>query len=181
MGSCLHAEAMSSDAGSPISLYTCRPQVTPVHRQSWFLHHRNVDISLNLPASFDCKARETILHLVITTAWMHSAACNAAGDKLTFTIEEGANGSDGRVSVNYDGFIEDVSEGDILLVDGGINSLKILSKEGKDVHTEVLDGGTLKSRYWPCMAAWLSFLPKPYTAALGGPALWTWLSCMHEL
>ena len=63
--------------------------------------------------------------------------------------------------MNYDGFIEDVSEGDILLVDGGINSLKILSKEGKDVHTEVLDGGTLKSRcntvchgcsWWPCPA-----------------------------
>ena len=74
--------------------------------------------------------------------------CNssATGDRLTFTIEEGANGSDGRISVNYDGFIEDVSEGDVLLVDGGINSLKILAKEGKDVHTEVLDGGTLKSR-----------------------------------
>ena len=69
-----------------------------------------------------------------------------AGDRFVFTIEEGANGHGGRISVNYDGFIEDVSVGDILLVDGGLQSLKITSKDGKDVHTEVVDGGTMKSR-----------------------------------
>ena len=69
-----------------------------------------------------------------------------AGDKFIFTIEEGANGHNGRISVNYDGFIEDVSVDDILLVDGGLQSLKITSKDGKDVHTEVVDGGTMKSR-----------------------------------
>ena len=68
------------------------------------------------------------------------------GDKYTFTIEEGANGSNGRISVNYDGFVDDVSAGDILLIDGGINSLKILSVDGKDVVTEVIDGGIMKSR-----------------------------------
>lgn len=31
-------------------------------------------------------------------------------------MEEGANGQDGRISVNYDGFIDDVSIGDTLLV-----------------------------------------------------------------
>lgn len=69
-----------------------------------------------------------------------------AGDKFTFTIEEGANGTNNRISVNYDGFIDDVSVGDILLVDGGIQSLMITDKSGKDVHTEVVDGGTMKSR-----------------------------------
>ncbi len=49
--------------------------------------------------------------------------------------------------MNYDGFIDDVSVGDILLVDGGIQSLMITDKSGKDVHTEVVDGGTMKSRY----------------------------------
>ena len=78
--------------------------------------------------------------------WARAHAGPHAGDRLTFTIEEGANGIDGRISVNYDGFIDDVSEGDILLVDGGINALKILEKTGKDVLTEVVDGGTLKSR-----------------------------------
>ena len=69
-----------------------------------------------------------------------------AGEHYTFTIEEGANGTNGRISVNYDGFIEDVSVGDTLLVDGGIMSLKLLSVEGKDVHCQVMDGGVMKSR-----------------------------------
>ena len=30
------------------------------------------------------------------------------GQKYTFTIDEGATGEDGRISVNYDGFINDV-------------------------------------------------------------------------
>ncbi|KAK9908980.1 hypothetical protein WJX75_005511 [Coccomyxa subellipsoidea] len=68
------------------------------------------------------------------------------GDKYTFTIEEGANGTDGRISVNYDGFIDDVSVGDILLVDGGLQSLVITGKAGKDVHCEVKDGGIMTSR-----------------------------------
>lgn len=68
------------------------------------------------------------------------------GDKYTFTTEEGANGTNNRISVNYDGFVNDVSVGDILLIDGGINSLRILSVEGRDVVTEVVDGGTMKSR-----------------------------------
>ena len=56
--------------------------------------------------------------------------------------------------MNYDGFIDDVSVGDILLVDGGLQSLIITDKSGKDVHTEVVDGGTMTSRY-----AWASSLP----------------------
>lgn len=53
---------------------------------------------------------------------------------------------DGRISVNYDGFIDDVSVGDILLVDGGLQSLVITGKAGKDVHCEVKDGGIMTSR-----------------------------------
>ena len=75
----------------------------------------------------------------------------ASGDQYTFTTEEGANGTNGRISVNYDGFVDDVSAGDTLLIDGGINSLKILSVDGRDVLTEVVDGGMMKSR----CAAWL--------------------------
>ena len=68
------------------------------------------------------------------------------GETYTFTIAEGANGTDGRISVNYDGFIDDVSIGDTLLVDGGLLSLNITEKKGKDVLCEVLDGGVMKSR-----------------------------------
>ncbi|KAK9797746.1 hypothetical protein WJX73_005517 [Symbiochloris irregularis] len=69
-----------------------------------------------------------------------------AGDVYTFTTAEGANGTDGRISVNYDGFVDDVSEGDILLIDGGIMSFKILKVEDRDVTAEVVDGGIMKSR-----------------------------------
>lgn len=174
-----------------------------------------------------------------------------AGDKYIFTISEGANGSDGRISVNYDGFIDDVAVGclisstpfaitvrhhqntsassrvlcycigigglaagscaqfnsvftsslrrlivqcgkfvplscwslaivvtwstdrqcwlrawhggrceqrregvrrqvgDIMLVDGGLSTFKILSKDAKDVRMEVVDGGKMTSRCPP--------------------------------
>ena len=36
--------------------------------------------------------------------------------------------------------------GDVILIDGGIMSMKVTSISGTDVHTQVLDGGTLKSR-----------------------------------
>ena len=69
-----------------------------------------------------------------------------AGQNYIFTIQEGADGTDGRISVNYDGFIDDCAEGDQLLVDGGILALKILSKDARDVLCEVIDGGVMKSR-----------------------------------
>ena len=71
------------------------------------------------------------------------------GAKYTFTIKEGADGKNGRISVNYDGFIDDVSVNDMLLVDGGMLSLKILEKTKQDVVCEVVDGGVMGSRYAP--------------------------------
>lgn len=69
------------------------------------------------------------------------------GAKYTFTIKEGADGKNGRISVNYDGFIDDVGVNDMLLVDGGMLSLKILEKTKQDVVCEVVDGGVMGSRY----------------------------------
>ena len=98
----------------------------------------------------------------------------AAGDKFTFTIEEGANGTNNRISVNYDGFIDDVSVGDILLVDGGLQSLMITGKDGKDVHTEVIDGGTMKSR---CVPVPLSHSAVPPSATPDHQMTW----CMANI
>lgn len=39
-----------------------------------------------------------------------------------------------------------VSVGDIMLVDGGLSTFKILSKTPRDVHMEVVDGGRMTSR-----------------------------------
>jgi pyruvate kinase len=49
----------------------------------------------------------------------------------------GETGKGGRVSVNYDGFIDDVSVGDELLVDGGIISFKVTGKTDTDVQVRL--------------------------------------------
>lgn len=68
------------------------------------------------------------------------------GETVTFTIVAGADGSDNRIGVNYDGFIDDVEVGDTLLVDGGIMSMLVRDISGTEVITEVVDGGIMKSR-----------------------------------
>ena len=78
------------------------------------------------------------------------------GAKYTFTIKEGADSKKGRISVNYDGFIDDVSVNDMLLVDGGMLSLKIVEKTKQDVVCEVVDGGVMGSRYHHCLCCVLS-------------------------
>jgi pyruvate kinase len=52
----------------------------------------------------------------------------------------GATGKDGVISVNYDGFIDDVSTGDELLVDGGIISFVVRGKTDTDVQVSCLFG-----------------------------------------
>ncbi|KAK3279237.1 hypothetical protein CYMTET_12865 [Cymbomonas tetramitiformis] len=69
------------------------------------------------------------------------------GMPFTFTIDRSSPIKDANVTtVNYDGFIDDVNVGDILLVDGGMMSLRIDSKTDKSVACEVLEGGIMKSR-----------------------------------
>lgn len=68
------------------------------------------------------------------------------GDTYFFTIAAGADGKGGRIGVNYDGFIDDVAVGDVVLVDGGLLSLKVQSIKGKEVQVEVVDGGKFGSR-----------------------------------
>lgn len=72
-------------------------------------------------------------------------------DKYIFTIStptQGAcpMGGPFRIGVNYDGFVDDVSVGDTILVDGGIQTFKVLSKTKTDVEVKVVDGGEFKSR-----------------------------------
>lgn len=59
------------------------------------------------------------------------------GDEWVFTIKEGETGADRRISVNYDGFVQDVSEGDVLLVDGGIQTFEITNITSTDVICKV--------------------------------------------
>ncbi|KNA14594.1 hypothetical protein SOVF_105980 [Spinacia oleracea] len=68
-----------------------------------------------------------------------------SGQEFTFTIKRGVGTAD-CVSVNYDDFVNDVEDGDMLLVDGGMMSFLVKSKTEDSVKCEVVDGGELKSR-----------------------------------
>lgn len=70
----------------------------------------------------------------------------SSGDNVVLTIKEGADGTDSRISVNYDGFVDDVSTGDVVLVDGGIMSMVVTDVSERDVFCRIVDGGILKSR-----------------------------------
>lgn len=94
------------------------------------------------------------------------------GEEWVFTINEGEKGGGRRISVNYDGFVHDVSAGDELLVDGGIMTFKIKEITATDVVCTVRippplsDARRLLHARWPAVpsAAW---------AASGCPFLWS--------
>jgi len=94
----------------------------------------------NLAIMLDTKGPE------VRSGDVHEPLQLSRGDKVVYTISEGANGVDGRLSVNYDGFIDDVAVGDTVLVDGGIMSMEVISIDGNDVNCKVIDGGTMGSR-----------------------------------
>ena len=67
------------------------------------------------------------------------------GDPFIFTTEDTV-GDETRVSVNYDHLTDDLSVGDLILVNNGLVSFRVDRIEGKDVHTTVLIGGVLSDR-----------------------------------
>lgn len=67
------------------------------------------------------------------------------GQQLIITIDE-IEGTSERVSTVYQGIINDVKPGDMILVDDGNIELKTIKVVGHDVYTEVVHGELLKSR-----------------------------------
>lgn len=68
----------------------------------------------------------------------------AVGDRLTITTDDVVGTAD-RVSTTHVGLPGDVSAGDTILVDDGKVSLKVLSVEGNDVHTECVVPGPVSN------------------------------------
>ena len=68
------------------------------------------------------------------------------GDLLTFTIRREAILESRCVEVSYDGFIDDVALGDIIMVDGGMICLEVQEKTRTDILCISLDDGLLGSR-----------------------------------
>ncbi|PLX49707.1 MAG: pyruvate kinase [Desulfobulbaceae bacterium] len=69
-----------------------------------------------------------------------------SGDTLTFTVRRKAVLEERCVEVSYDGFIDDVALDDIILVDGGMLHLQVISKGASDIICRSLDDGLLGSR-----------------------------------
>lgn len=67
------------------------------------------------------------------------------GDQLVITTDE-IEGDNKRVSTVYTEIVNDVKPGDTILIDDGNIELKTISVGKKEVTTEVIHGGMLKSR-----------------------------------
>ncbi|MCK5461232.1 pyruvate kinase [Candidatus Gracilibacteria bacterium] len=69
------------------------------------------------------------------------------GDEVILSVDPAAEfEGDSRIGVNYDAFIQDVDEGEKILIDNGVMNFRVKTKTKTDVICEVLDGGKLTSR-----------------------------------
>ncbi|MEY2493770.1 MAG: pyruvate kinase [Verrucomicrobiota bacterium] len=68
------------------------------------------------------------------------------GDILEFTVRGAKSEEKYSVDVNYDGLVNDISVGDVVLVDNGVMRLLVLKKERNRIRCKVLTPGTLGSR-----------------------------------
>lgn len=68
------------------------------------------------------------------------------GDALEFTVRGARSEEQYSVDVNYDGLIDDISVGDVVLVDNGNLHMKVLDKRENRIRCEVLTPGILGSR-----------------------------------
>ncbi|MGA9042344.1 MAG: pyruvate kinase, partial [Terriglobales bacterium] len=68
------------------------------------------------------------------------------GQKFTLTVRGERDLEQHSVDVNYENFINDISVGDVVLIDNGTIQMKVLAKNGNKVECEVLTKGKLGSR-----------------------------------
>lgn len=69
------------------------------------------------------------------------------GDHFVLDAENpGVPGDDRRVGISYDNLVQDVDQGDILLLDDGLISMQVQSVHGGQVHCLVEHGGRLSDR-----------------------------------
>src|SRR5271154_4980745 len=68
------------------------------------------------------------------------------GQKFTLTVRGERDTEQHSVDVNYENFVNDISVGDVVLIDNGTIQMKVLAKNGNKVECEVLTEGKLGSR-----------------------------------
>jgi pyruvate kinase len=68
------------------------------------------------------------------------------GEIFEFTIRGASSVEHASVDVNYDGLVDDVCPGDVVLVDNGVIRMRVLEKLDNRLRCEVLTDGVLGSR-----------------------------------
>lgn len=104
------------------------------------VHSLNKEKGMNVAVMLDTKGPE------IRSGDLTNPLELKTGDKIIFSTERLAEYPKNTVSVNYEGFIDDVAVGDLILVDSGMMNLKVEKIADKKVECVVVDGGTLTSR-----------------------------------
>ena len=64
------------------------------------------------------------------------------GAQFTLTVDE-IVGDENKVSITYDGLVQDVDAGKVILIDDGLIELKVMGKTDRDIICEVVNGGEL--------------------------------------
>jgi len=68
------------------------------------------------------------------------------GEIFEFTVRGTHSVEQRSVDVNYDGLVDDIAVGDVVLVDNGVIRMKVLEKSANLIRCEVLTDGVLGSR-----------------------------------
>src|SRR3954447_22116758 len=84
--------------------------------------------------------------LAIRTGELKSNLKLRPGDILEFTVRGARSEEKYSVDVNYEGLINDISVGDVVLVDNGVMRLLVLEKKRNRIRSKVLTPGVLGSR-----------------------------------
>ncbi len=111
-------------------------------------HKKNIDLikkvrdDLNLPIAIllDTKGPEYRIGI-----FENSNIFLNDGDTFTFTTDE-VVGNQSRVSVSYKGLINDLNEGDRILLNNGLVIFEVTEIKGNDVICKVIHGGTVSDR-----------------------------------
>jgi pyruvate kinase len=68
------------------------------------------------------------------------------GERFTLTVRGEKSEEEHSVDVNYEDFVNDISVGDVVLIDNGEIEMKVLAKFANKIECEVLTPGVLRSR-----------------------------------
>jgi len=82
----------------------------------------------------------------IRTGELSNPLTLAPGEIFTFTVKGEKTEESASVDVNYERLVDDISIGDIVLVDNGVIRMKVLEKQRNKIRCEILTPGTLGSR-----------------------------------